>query len=314
VVSVCPRWLLLIVPVACAWPVWSQTPDTKPADADQKPEQRVVISVGDAKITAAELNRILEGLSPQSRRYYSGPGKHLLPEYLVQMKVLSAEAAKKKLEEQPEVKHELEVARESILADAERKQLQQAIPVSDEELQALYQKRQPEFEDVHIRHILVRTDGSIPNGDSGPIRTPLPEAEARKKLEGIRAKILAGADFAQMAKENSDDTATAASGGDQGYVNRKQIVPPVADVAYALAPGQVSEIINTPFGLDLIKLEDKRTKTLSEVKPLLEQQIRVAKFGDVMQGLENDYKVFVDQQFFGPPPQPKKDGAPAAAH
>lgn len=138
---------------------------------------------------------------------------------------------------------------------------------------------------------------------ASPTRPPLPAAEARKKLEDLRRRILAGASFAELAQAYSDDLATAGFGGDMGYVNRQKVVPPIADAAYALPPGQVSQIIPTPYGLDLIKIEDRRTKPLDEVKPILETQIRQAKVQEVLQRLQSECRVMVDTRFFAPPPQ-----------
>ena len=141
-----------------------------------------------------------------------------------------------------------------------------------------------------------------------PTRPPLPEAEARKKIEDLRKQILAGADFAELARANSEDLATAGSGGDMGYSSRQTMLPPLANAAYALSPGQVSDIIATPYGLELIKLEDKRIKPLDEVRPQLESQLRQGKLQEILQGLVAQHRVDVDKEFFTPP---KKTTGPA---
>jgi peptidyl-prolyl cis-trans isomerase C len=262
------------------------------------PKEQVVISVGADTITVADLDSIIRSLPPQYRGYYSGPGKHLLPQYIVQMKVLSAEARKQKLDEKPEVRRMLETARESILADAARRKIEEDIPVSDQAIEQLYEKRKADFEEVRIRQILIRTQASILTETSSPTRPPLSEADARKKLEDIRQRILAGADFQQMARENSDDTATAPSGGDLGYVSRRTLVPPVADAAFGLAPGQVSQVIPTPYGMDLIKVESKRTRPLAEVRSALAAQLRQSQFQEAFKRLQEQYKVVVDEKYF----------------
>jgi peptidyl-prolyl cis-trans isomerase C len=289
---------LILLALACGQLVWSQAPALPQSDAGPKPEERVVISIGDQKITAADLDLIIQALPAQYRGYYSGPGKHLLPQYIIQMKILSAEALKQKLDEKPEVQRMLEMARESILADAGRRKMEESIPVSEQALEQLYEKGKPDFEEVHIRQILIRTQSSILSETSSPTRPPLSEADARKKLEDVRQKILAGADFAQMARKNSDDTATAPSGGDLGYVSRRTVVPPVADAAFSLASGQVSEVIPTPYGMDLIKVEGKRTRSLEEVRPALTTQLRQSQFQEAFKRLEGEYKVVVDEKYF----------------
>ncbi len=93
-----------------------------------------------------------------------------------------------------------------------------------------------------------------------------------------------------------------------GYVNRQTLLPPLANAAYALSPGQVSEIIATPYGLELIKLEDKRVKPLAEVRPQLEAQLRQGRLQEMLQSLVAKHQVEVDQEFFAPP---KKTPDPA---
>jgi parvulin-like peptidyl-prolyl isomerase len=231
----------------------------------------------------------------------------MLPRYLIQMKILAAEAQKQNLQDRPEVQKAIEIARESILADAARKRIEQSIPVSDQQLQELYEQRKSDFEEVRIRHILLRTDASALRPAAAPTSPPLAEPEARKKLEDLRKQILAGADFAELAQVNSEDLTTAGAGGDLGYINRQKVLPPIANAAYALAVGKVSDIIPTPYGLELIKVEDRRVKPLAEVRADLETQLRQGKVEEVLQKLQAQYNVVVDKEYFTPP---KKTGAP----
>jgi hypothetical protein len=277
---------------------------TQPASAiatpPLDPEKQVVIQVGDQQITAADVNRIVKALPPQFRSYYESPnGRRDLPQYLIQLKVLESEALKHKLDEKPEVKQAIEIARESVLADAARKEIEKSIPVTDKELQALYQKRKAEFEEARIRQILIRTETSILGQVSNPTRPPLHSEEARKKLEGLRKEILAGANFAEVAQANSDDLSTAGAGGDTGYFNRQGVVPPIANAAFTLKIGEVSEIISTPFGLEIVKVEDRRTRSFEDVKPTLEAQIRQSKVLNAITEIQKrDYKIGMDLPYW----------------
>src|SRR5439155_7331738 len=88
-----------------------------------------------------------------------------------------------------------------------------------------------DIEEIHALNILVAT------GSRGKGRT---DEEAKKKAEELLAKIKAGADFGQLAKENSDDPGSAPRGGDLGFFGRKAMVKPFEDAAFALQPDQVS--------------------------------------------------------------------------
>jgi peptidyl-prolyl cis-trans isomerase C len=299
------------IPLSC----WAQSGGSAPqAGSAEKtqplPGDRVVIAIGDEKITAAEVEKFIQALPPEFRAYYGGQGKQFLPQSMVRMKVLAAEAVKQKLEEQPVVARAIQTARASILADAAQKHMEQGISVNDQELQELYRKDKTLSEEVRIAHILIRTENApFRAAGSGP--PGLPEAEARKKLDDIRKQILAGADFARMAKQYSEDNATANSGGEMGYVTRERVIPPVMNAAYSLEPGQVSDILATPYGLEIIKVEEKHTKSFDEVRPKLESQIRQSRADEITQRLVERYHVVIDQAFFsGQPENPAPPTSP----
>ena len=305
----------LVLEVAlCGWPgIGLCTPQTSAPKASQPlSNDRVVLSVGDQKVTAVEVEQIIQALPPDYRAFYSGQGRRRLAVYILRMKLLSSEAINAKLDQQPEVARAIAVARESILADAEQKHIAQDITVSEQELRDVYEKNRAQFEEDRVAHILIRTRSApIKSGD--PAQPGLPDAEARKKLEDIRKQILAGADFAQMAKQYSEDSATAAAGGDMGVIERNKIVPPIIEAAHALSPGQVSDLLATPSGFEIIKVEQKRVIPFEEAKPGLESQIRQSKSNEAVQHLMEASGAFIDQDFFSgspnqntatPPPTP----------
>jgi len=285
-----------------------------PKTSQPASNDRIVLSVGDQKLTAADVEKIIQALPPNYRAFYSGQGKRRLAVYILRMKLLSAEAIKQKLDQQPDVAHAIAVARDSILADAEQRHIAEGITVSDQELRDIYAKNKTDFEEVRIAHILIRTENA-PFKSEDPSHPGLPIAEARKKLEEIRKQILAGADFAQTAKKYSEDSATAASGGDMGIVQREKVIPPIVEAAHSLEPGQVSDLIATPSGLEIIKVDQKRTIPFDEAKSSLESQVRQSKANVMIQHLMEENGAFIDQDYFSsgssptqnsptPPPSP----------
>jgi hypothetical protein len=310
--------ILLVIATALACGGWPKPAAggqqaSAPNKAESAPGQRVVISIGDEKITAADVDNFIQALPPQYQAFYGGPGKHVLPQYIIGLKVLTNEALKLKLDEQPEVMRAIEIAREGILSNAARQHIQNSIVVSDQELRDLYQKDESLSEEVRIRHILIGTDNA-PLKPGGEARPALPEPEARKKLEDIRQKILAGADFAQMAKQYSEDPGTAASGGDMGVLQSDKVVPPIVNAAHSLSPGQVSDIILTPSGVEIIQVEEKHTKTFEEVKPALEARIRQTKLSEITKQLADKYHLVVDQEYFAGSQTKQSSPASPAGH
>ncbi len=113
-----------------------------------------------------------------------------------------------------------------------------------------------EPEQVRARHILIKVAA-----DAGADA----KAAARKKAEELLAKVKAGADFAALAKESSEDPGSAAQGGDLGLFLRGRMTPAFEEAAFALQAGGVSDVVETPFGFHVIKVEEHRP---GGVKPL----------------------------------------------
>jgi peptidyl-prolyl cis-trans isomerase SurA len=113
-------------------------------------------------------------------------------------------------------------------------------------------------EQTHVRHILARVGDLVS------------EAEARRKIALLRTRIVQGANFAEIARLNSDDTASAQRGGDLGWIVPGDLVPEFERAAAALKPGELSEPVRTGFGFHLIEVIARRTADLSVDRKRLE--------------------------------------------
>ena len=140
------------------------------------------------------------------------------------------------------------------------------VVISDADVHAFYMENPDSFripEAVRARHILVRVD--LAAGERAT-------QAAWDEMEDILERLAMGADFGTLASERSDDT-SAARGGDLGYFVRGQMVEPFEDAAFALQPGELSDVVETPFGLHLIKVEDRRATQLVR-EELARDQVR----------------------------------------
>ncbi len=146
--------------------------------------------------------------------------------------------------------------------------------VADTDLQAYYTAHKADYhvdQQVKVRHILI----SVPNGADAKT-----DAAAKAKAEDLLKQIRGGADFAALAKANSNDPGSKDSGGELGYVKADgTMVPAFQNAAMALKAGQTSDLVKTPFGYHIIQAEardEAHDKPLSEVaneiRPILEQQ------------------------------------------
>ncbi|CAN5749619.1 hypothetical protein BH23GEM9_BH23GEM9_11650 [soil metagenome] len=120
--------------------------------------------------------------------------------------------------------------------------------MSEEELQQLFDQEQPNAE-VRARHILFRMP---------PDASPQVRSEITAKAQQVQQQAAAGDDFAQLAQQHTEEPGGGERGGDLGYFGPGNMVPAFEEAAFALQPGQVSDLVETPFGIHIIKLEDKR--------------------------------------------------------
>jgi len=122
--------------------------------------------------------------------------------------------------------------------------------VSDEDVENFYNSNIEQMGtpiEVHARHILI-----------SPKSTSLADHQAAKaEADGILAEIRDGADFVALAKTRSQGP-SAPRGGDLGYFGPGQMVPPFERAAFALQPGEISEVVQTQFGYHVIRVEDRK--------------------------------------------------------
>jgi foldase protein PrsA len=181
-----------------------------------------------------------------------------------------------------------------------KKAVDKNIKISDAQVGDFYNRNKSLFstpEQVHARHILVKSK---------------PEADS------IEAQLRRGANFATLAQKYSVDPGSKGKGGDLGYFGQTQMVPPFANVAFSLKPGQLSQPVQTQFGWHIIQVLDKKpahTDSLAEATPKvrqnLMQQQETAQSGPFIESLRSAAKIDISDQRFNPL-FPTPPGAPPA--
>jgi peptidyl-prolyl cis-trans isomerase D len=142
---------------------------------------------------------------------------------------------------------------------------------SEKDIQSYYNShRDPSFthpEQVRARHILI----SVP-ADA----TPAQKAAAKATADDLLKQIKAGADFAKLAKQYSDDPGTKDRGGELGYFQQNEMVKPFADAAFRMKAGETS-IVQTQYGYHILQVEDHKlahVDTLAQAKPQIIEALR----------------------------------------
>jgi len=160
------------------------------------------------------------------------------------------------------------------------------VKVSDEELEAYYRDNEYRLtlpEQVRVRHILLSWK---------PLGKPDDRAALHQQMVPILEKARAGEDFAELAREHSEDS-TRLDGGDVGLFHRGQMVPAFEAAAFSLKPGEISDIIETPFGVHILRLEERkesRLLPLDEVREQLRDHIRKEKIDTVVDAKKADLR------------------------
>jgi peptidyl-prolyl cis-trans isomerase C len=158
------------------------------------------------------------------------------------------------------------------------------VTVTPEQINDFYQKNPAQFqqpERVRASHILI----SFPQNADEAAKTT-----ARTKAAEILKEVKAGKDFAALAKQHSTDPGSGQNGGDLGFFQKGQMVPPFEQAAFALKPGETSDLVESQFGIHIIRMVDRqpgRTVPIDEVRPKIQQYLEG-------QGRQQQTQVFVD--------------------
>jgi peptidyl-prolyl cis-trans isomerase C len=168
------------------------------------------------------------------------------------------------------------------------------LAVTPQELDTFYQQNPDRFkepEQVRASHILITVAQDA---------TPEAKQAARAEADSLLKRAKAGEDFAALAKAHSKDPGSAQVGGDLNFFPKEQMVPEFSNAAWALKPGEISDVVQSQFGYHIIKLTDRRagrTIPLPEVKDRLEEFLKRRKQQELvqqyLQGLKAKYKVEV---------------------
>jgi parvulin-like peptidyl-prolyl isomerase len=200
------------------------------------------------------------------------------------------------LDQSPEAKQMVSVQADNVLASMMAKKINEEAQFTDLDLRAYYDAHKDDFEEAKGSHILIRFKGS-----KVPLKTnekDLTEPEALAKAQEIHGKIQAGADFATLAKAESDDAGSAVKGGDLGTFRHKQMVGPFDEAAFTLPVGQVSEPVRTDFGYHIIKISSRTSKTFEEAKPEIEKQLKPKIVKDAMEKIKAQTPVTLNDEYF----------------
>jgi peptidyl-prolyl cis-trans isomerase C len=149
------------------------------------------------------------------------------------------------------------------------------VAITDEAVKKYYDENAPRFEQpeqVRASHILIGTKDTVTGGDL----TDEQKKAKRKQIDDLRKRVVAGEDFAKLAKEFSEDPGSKDAGGEYTF-GKGKMVPEFEAAAFSLNTNQVSDVVTTAYGYHIIKLSEKipaRMIPLAEVAEDLKEGLK----------------------------------------
>jgi peptidyl-prolyl cis-trans isomerase C len=259
----------------------------------------VVVEVNGKKYTAGEMDKLIASLPPQFQQAARSQPKLLSQVFLMQR--LAEDAQKAGLDQRSPYKEQLEINRMQVLSTAELSDVSNTMQVSQEDQQKYYNENPDKFKEVKVRVIYVAFNPT-PGKAAADGKKMLNEDEAKTKIEDLAKQIKGGADFGKLARENSDDQASAAKDGDFGVMKLDSTYPqPIKTAVFALKQGEISEPIKQPNGFYLIRAEEINHQQFKDSILQIIEAARQARYQEWLKGMQAQYSVKIENPaYFAP--------------
>jgi len=265
----------------------------------------VVMHVNGEAVTEAEFSAAFSQLPQEMQQQFgSEAGKQAFAEQMVRLKILEQEGRKLGVEKDPKVAGQLAADHTNIIAAATAQKLMP--PPTEAAVMKFYNENKKNFEATELSHILIAYEGGAVPARNGK---PLSQRDALKKAQAIAAQAKGGADFAKLARENSDDAASADHGGILGPFSPGMLPPEIESHIVQLQPGQVSDPVPSRFGVHIFKVGAHTSQPLEQLRPSITRRVQQQATLEKVEQMRKAAKVDFDPKFFPesvktPPPAP----------
>ena len=263
------------------------------------PPDTVVAEVNGKKYTAGDLDKMVTMLPSQYQQAARSQPQLLSQVFLMQR--LAEDAEKAGLDQKPPFKDQLEMSRIQVLSTAELSEMNNTMKITEADQQKYYNDNPDKFKEVKVKVIYIAFNPTPGKAAAGGKKLPT-EAEAKAKIEDLEKQIKGGADFGKLARENSDDQASAARDGDFGVLKMDSSYPqPIKTAVFALKQGELSAPIRQPNGFYLIRAEEISQQSFNDSVMQIIQAVKQAKFQEWLKGMQAQYSVKVENPaYFAP--------------
>jgi hypothetical protein len=226
-----------------------------------EPEESIVARAAGQELTVPEVMTLLLGVRLPNDQNVTFTVAELWVDYLLLATAIADDSTAAELDLDAIVRQQVEQELLLALRDAEVKP---DTLVTDEQIEQRFLQSDPGVR-LRARHVFL----ALPQNPTQAQRDSL-----RSVADGLLARIRSGESFEAIARQHSNDTRTAADGGDLGWFGHGDLFGPLETAAYALSPGQVSDVVESVYGLHILRVDERQIPTLDEIRPNLRTQIQ----------------------------------------
>jgi peptidyl-prolyl cis-trans isomerase C len=286
-------------------------PASKPAaqsaaTAAASSSEKVVLKVGDTKVTQAEVDFLIGNLNPQVRQTVVTRGRKPVGDEYAMMVLLSQKAHDEHLEATPEIQRKIELEKLQILAQEEYQKIAAGIQISPDEINTYYTGHKSDFpEEAEIREFVVtKKAADAKAGDPG-----LSAEEAKTRLAEIQKAVEAGTNLDEVAKKFNVPNAVMVN-PKPVTIQKGQMIPALDKAAFDLLPNQFSAPLDTPRAVVLLQMLSRHQPDVKTVTPQIEDNLRQEKVRTALDDMKAKANIWMDPEYFKGPED--SSGAPKA--
>ena len=274
----------------------AQNPSEGQSTSPNSPN-KVVLTVGNTKVTQEEMDYLINNLNPQGRQAVATQGRAPIGQQYTVMLLLSQKAADDHLDSSPNFQRQLALEKTQLLAQEEYASIQKNITVTPDEITTYYNAHKSDFEQVKVREIVVRSKPE----DAKPADPGLTPADAKTRIESIQKALTAGTDPAQVTKQFGIPNVVIIE-EQPNTVRRGQLLPELEKAAFELKDNQFSEPITVRQALVVLQVLQHIQPDSKDVSSDIETNLRQQKVDGVLHDLKTKTKIWMDPNYFKAPP------------
>lgn len=280
-------------------------PAAAPASAQSN---NVVLRIGSTQVTQSEIDAIISGLDTRAKIVIATEGRRPVADEYIRTLLLSEKALEQHLDQSPNIRLELEMQREQILAQAEYQRIVSDNPISEEEINQYFVAHKSQFETVEFSEFLVRKRPADKDG-SDPLQG-LPPEQAKATAEKIRQALLSGKTVEQVAETYSQTAGVILLAPKPRTAHRADMKAALEKATFSLSDGEVSEVVDNVQAFIVVKVFRHQQGELKDVSSDIRTKLQRERLEAEIEALRNKAGIWMDEEYFKSPAESASTNRP----